>query len=112
MLAIGMVGLLLRAGPQILIDDLAAFRALPRVWIILSHVAARPQEAQFILDYADAIGRRVDAISGAGDDPAVGYLYDFSDDERWAKGTAQTRVPLARPEEAWQCEGPVGGDWR
>jgi hypothetical protein len=106
------IGRCARGNLKIVIDDLAAFRGLPRVWIILSHVGAQRHEAQLVIDYVDAIARRVDAISGRGNDPAVGYSYDFSDDERWARGTAQMPVPPAHPEEAWQCEGPVASDSR
>lgn len=90
-----------------LLEDLGRLNGLQRVWIVIAHASAHPDEPALMLEYLDAAGVRVRTVSGVGRDPAVAYLYDLGHGEALGSTTVRLATALDRRGDAWQCAGPM-----
>lgn len=90
-----LMGQCARFQPERYIEQVNQLRGRPRVWLIFEPgVGAWAfDEKRFILDYADAVGRRLDARFAIG---ASAYLYDLRP-KPGALGSYQARVPKLTP---------------
>lgn len=96
--------------------DVDRFRGRPRVWIVATHARRDASELRAIVDYLDAIGRRLDTVeqpasSGRASNGAYGFLYDLSDPARldlWSAAThAVAPLPADPGTERWACYGTL-----
>ena len=102
--------------PRQYLFQLDRLRGSQRAWIVATHTQ-REGELELILEYLDAIGRRVDSlvVRGSRDNAiehAFGFLYDLSDSQRLKAASADTYPvslsPMTGSTVRWRCYGVVG----
>jgi hypothetical protein len=100
--------------PRGYLRQLDELRGRDRVWVLISHATRNGTEAELMLAYLEAIGRRVEAVerpgtSGRWVEAAMLYLYDLSDSDRLRAASAvDFPVPggiLSAPASPFACYG-------
>ncbi len=105
------------ADPRQYLHQLDRLRGSQRAWIVATHTQ-REGELEMMLEYLDAIGRRLDSLVVRGSrnyavEHASGFLYDLSDSQRLNLASSETYPvrlsPVTGRAAQWRCYGVVGG---
>jgi len=100
-----------RSHPRAYLEELDAYRGLPRVWIIFTHVVPIYAEADVILGYLRTIGTEKKKIKQRG---ARAYLFDLSNPAMLSRATAENYTfkdnPVVNPRYA--CGDGPAAEWQ